>query len=158
MHCCRSTARSAQRAGFDECRDKAAILMLTTEFSPRHGMRSKHIARRISSSVEIRCPKLRLQTISCFTGANSSRPRHGSPRSSRTVRSRHDIKMLPDKTDIGIRQLQHSFNPHGLQFLLMRRPTPQTSSTGSKAINFLCLSRLDRSTTPPVCRCHCFAA
>ncbi len=53
--------------------------------------------------------------------------------------------MLPDKTDIGISQLKHCFNAHCLQFFTDAAPgLPDLSSTGSKAINFLCLSRLDR--------------
>ena len=42
----------------------------------------------------MRSPNDRLQTISCFTGANSSSSRHGSPRSSRTVLSSTTLKCL----------------------------------------------------------------
>lgn len=44
--------------------------------------------------------------------------------------------------------------PIASSFLLIRRPIPQTSSTGRADINLRWRSRFDKSTTPPVCRCH----
>ncbi|EMH98119.1 phosphoglycerate mutase [Klebsiella pneumoniae RYC492] len=64
-------------AGFDKSGDKPAVLMLAAKFL---GCARCIAAYRLS------------HTISCFTGANSSRPRHGSPRSSRTVLSRTTLK------------------------------------------------------------------
>ncbi|STW07797.1 Uncharacterised protein [Klebsiella grimontii] len=72
----------------------------------------------------MRPPKERLHTISCFTGANSSSPRHGSPRSSRTVLSRTTLKCFRMKRI----SVSASFNtvsiPMDSSFLLIRRPTP----------------------------------
>ncbi|EMI36907.1 hypothetical protein MTE2_4638 [Klebsiella pneumoniae VA360] len=48
--------------------------------------------------------------------------------------------------------------PIASSFLPIRRPMPQTSLTGSSAISFRCRCGQDKSTTPPVCRGHCFAA
>lgn len=106
----------------------------------------------------MRSPKDRLHTISCFTGANSSRSRHGSPRSSRTVRSSTTLKCLRIIHVLCSERSSAVLMPIAFSFLLMRRPTPQTSSTGTSASSLRCRSTFERSTTPPVCRCHFFAA
>ncbi len=80
----------------------------------------------------------------------------GSPRS--PYRSfEHHREVLADKADIALRQLEYRADPHRFA-LPIRRPMPQTSLTGSSAISFRCRCGQDKSTTPPVCRGHCFAA
>ncbi len=70
----------------------------------------------------------------------------------------HHREVLADKADIALRQLEYRADPHRFKLLPIRRPMPQTSLTGSSAISFRCRCGQDKSTTPPVCRGHCFAA
>lgn len=106
----------------------------------------------------MRSPNDRLHTISCLADANSSRSRYGSPRSSRTVHSSTTLKCLRIIHVLCSERSRDVLMPVALSLLLIRWPTPQTSSTGTSTSSLRCRSTFERSTTPPVCRCHYFAA
>lgn len=131
--------------------------MLAAEFF----CRARSVAVNSLAHFLIVCDPLaeeRLQTISCFAGANSSSSRHGSPRSSLTVRSSTTLKCFLMIQVLCSERSRAVLMPRAFSFLLMRLPTPQTSSTGIRASSRRWRSMFDKSTTPPVWCCHFFAA
>ncbi len=70
----------------------------------------------------------------------------------------HDIEVFPDDPVLCSERSRAVLMPGALSFLLMRLPTPQTSSTGIRASSRRWRSMFDKSTTPSVWRCHFFAA
>ena len=88
--------------------------------------------------------------ICSFGAVNSSRPRQGVPLSSLTVRSTTTENCLRINEGDSSDSWSALLIPINCNFLPSRRPIPQTSSTGTKAINFRCRPILLRSTTPRV--------